>query len=176
MKITKEEWVRYESSNHKKRKRSATLLAIHRYVRPLRRERFKRRPVQYPLDVNARLRAMKATREYEAELETRHEHEKYTKEIRKTLLCAARIARSMGFDVEKSADRKGHVSSYYARRDPFGKPVRISDHNLPVTPQRELMSNVHGGGSPFAGEVIIMKPMSKTRLRRLLVLAEAGRL
>ena len=81
----------------------------------------------------------------------------------------------MGFEVRKSTSRNGHVSSYYARRD-SKKTVRISDHELPMTDHREMMFNFHGGGSPFIGEIIIDESMSKTRLRRLLVLAEGGRL
>ena len=81
----------------------------------------------------------------------------------------------MGFEVRKSTSRNGHVSSYYARRD-SKKTVRISDHELPMTDHREMMSNFHGGGSPFIGEITIDESMLKTRLRRLLVLAEGGRL
>ena len=175
MKITAEDWARYQASNSRKRKRSSSLRAIHRHVVRVRQDRIDRKPKR-SLDVNQRLQLAKFNREREAKLEAERKDKEYNNEVRKTLLCAARIARAMGFDVKKSTDCNNHVSSYYATRDPFGKPVRISDHDLPVTRQRDIMSHMHGGGSPFAGQIIIMEPMSKTRLRRLIVLAEAGRL
>ena len=73
------------------------------------------------------------------------------------------------------SSRAGNISSYYAKRD-NSRPIRISDHSLPVTGKREFMTEVNGGGSAFAAEIIIDGAISSTRLRRLIVLAEAGRL
>ena len=142
-------------------------------------ERSECKSTKKPLTATQRLRKIRLAREHEAkwavELESARNAEKLATEIRQTLLSAARVARSMGFEVRKSTSRNGNVSSYYAKRD-SKKTVRISDHKLPMTGHREMMSNFHGGGSPFIGEIIIDEPMSKTRLRRLLALAEGGRL
>ena len=178
MKITAEQWVRYEASNSKKRKKSSLLRSIHEHVCRLREQRSERKLIKF-LTATQRLRKIRLNREHEArwvaELESARNAEKLAREIRHTLLSAAREARSMGFKVRKSTGRTGHVSSYYAKRSCGQKAIRISDHELPLTDHREMMSNVHGGGSPFVGEIIIDKPMSITRLHRLLVLAEAGR-
>ena len=179
MNITAEQWSRYEASNSKKRKRSSILRAIHKHVCDVRKERSERKSIENPLPATQRLQEIRLGREreakWDAELKRARNAEKLAREIRETLLSAARVARSMGFDVRKSTSRSGNVRSYYARRD-SKITVRISDHELPMTDHREMMSNMHGGGSPFIGEIIIDESMSKTRLRRLLVLAEGGRL
>jgi len=79
---------------------------------------------------------------------------------RKNLLMAARAARDMGLNVKSSKDKSGKISSYYV--DTAQGKVRISDHNLPWTPKREMMANAHGreGFSGFHGDEIIIGPDS----------------
>ena len=179
MNITAEQWSRYEASNSEKRKRSSLLRAIHKHVCDVRKKRSERKSIENPLPATQRLQEIRLGREREAKwaakVESARKAEKLATEIRQTLLSAARVARSMRFDVRKSTSRSGNVSSYHAKRD-SKKMVRISDHELSMTDHRVMISNLHGGGSPFTGEIIVDESMSKTRLRRLLVLAEGGRL
>ena len=87
------------------------------------------------------------------------------------LLAAAREARKMGFTVRSSKTPKGHISSYYAHKG--GSRLRISDHCLPQTARRDCMAEVHGGAT--RPELIITEKATATRLRRMIVLAAAGR-
>lgn len=169
MKISKELWDRFEASNSKKRKKSSTLRAVARHVAALRRERAERKggdnlgrisPAQ-KLEMQRRIAASAAD-------------QLAGKNVRDTLLAAARVARAEGFKVRASKDSTGRISSYYADRG--NGVVRISDHNLPMTAKREAQADFHGGKSAFAGEVIIDSAASKDRLRRLIILAEAGRI
>ena len=72
------------------------------------------------------------------------------------LLFAAREARKLGYNVKKSTDRNGNVSSYYVET-PSGD-VRISDHELPYSPRRDFMATEHGqaGFSGFHGGELIV--------------------
>lgn len=97
--------------------------------------------------------------------------------IRKSLFTAARIARKMGLDVRKSTNRAGRVSSYYCSAE-TGETFRLSDHEIPWTPARSAQAELYGRFcyQGFNGtEIIIDKPQSKTRLRRRILLAAAGR-
>jgi hypothetical protein len=65
--------------------------------------------------------------------------------VRKKLMKAARVVRSLGFAVRSSKDRAGKVSSYYFKIN--GETVRISDHEIPLTQarvDRGLFSGFHG--------------------------------
>lgn len=101
---------------------------------------------------------------------------KSAREIRLTLLGAARQARALGFRVTASKDRDGRISSYYIAT-PAG-PVRISDHALPQTAQRDCMARAHGREF-FDGyhgpEIIIDRPLGSQYLRDLILTAGAGR-
>lgn len=72
------------------------------------------------------------------------------------LLFAAREARKLGYNVRKSTDKNGNVSSYYVET-PSGD-VRISDHELPYSPRRDFMATEHGqaGFSGFHGGELIV--------------------
>lgn len=169
MKINKELWDRFEASNSKKRKKSASLRAVARHVAALRRERAERKggddlgriSPALKLEIQRRIAASSADQQAE-------------KDVRDALMAAARVARAEGFKVKASKDRAGRISSYYADRG--NGIVRISDHVLPMNAKREAQADFHGGKSPFAGEVIIDGAASKCRLRRLIILAEAGRI
>lgn len=111
-------------------------------------------------------------REIEAE-KRRHEA---VAAIRKTLLRAAIVAREMGFSVRASESRKRRVSSYYATPPGGGRPIRISDHEIPWTPQRDARAADYGGFNGYPGpELIIDGPRRRAWLRRWLLLAAAGR-
>jgi hypothetical protein len=93
--------------------------------------------------------------------------------VRKTLLAAAREARKAGFTVRSSSDRAGRVSSYYAERfdEATGKRVRIriSDHEIPWTPEREARAADYGGFYGYPGrEIIIEEPLDAEQIRKLL--------
>ena len=101
----------------------------------------------------------------------------YEEDTRKTLITAARIARSMGLDVRSSTAKTGRISSYYAR-DRHGATIRISDHEIPATAQREFMAQAHGQvcyNGYHGVEVIIDRPRTKTWIRRAITLAVNGR-
>lgn len=94
---------------------------------------------------------------------------------RATLLRAARIARALGFHV-RASHMHGRVSSYYCRRG--DQSLRISDHAIPSTVQRELVARLHGRESydGYHGhELIIDRARSATWLRRAIILTAAGR-
>lgn len=97
--------------------------------------------------------------------------EAHTEAVRATLLDAGRVARSLGFAV-RSSTMHGRVSSYYAERD--GVTLRISDHDIPETPER-----VHAAGGYYDGYrgrwLRIDQPRTAHWLRRAIVLAAAGR-
>jgi hypothetical protein len=59
-------------------------------------------------------------------------------EVRRTLFRAARVARAMGLTVRASRDNGGRTSSYYVSR--IGYPLRISDHEIPSTAERDAKS------------------------------------
>jgi hypothetical protein len=167
--ISKELWDRYEASNAKSRKKSSALKAVSTYVNTIRYERAARKGG----DVLGRITPQQKLAW--ARQNRRHDADKAREQaIRETLLTAAREARRIGFTVRASKNSTGLVSSYYASRG-NGRPIRISDHYLPDTAKRAANTEFHGG-SPFAAEIIIDAPMTATRLRRLIVLAEAGRI
>jgi hypothetical protein len=91
--------------------------------------------------------------------------------VRATLVRAAAIARSLGFSV-RSSKMHGRVSSYYAERD--GVTLRISDHDIPETPER-----AHAAGGYYDGYrgrwLKIDRPRSDLWLRRAVQLAADGR-
>lgn len=178
MHITRDQWIRYNAANAQKRKKSATLRAIHAHITALRAERAARK-VHPRAPAHLRLDAMRSQREIAARSDAAAKIRKAEAEqdaaIRATLLAAAREARKMGFEVRASTARDGRISSYYATRA-NRRPIRISDHQLPQTARREVMSEAHGGGSAFAAEIIITDRLTATRLRRLLRLAEASRI
>ena len=93
---------------------------------------------------------------------------------RKSLLRAARVARKMGYAVRASKGREGRVSSYYCSGDKVF--LRISDHEIPWTPERESRNEHRGGFDGFHGaEIIIEGDRREVWLRRAILLAANGR-
>ena len=86
---------------------------------------------------------------------------------------AARVARSMGLTVRSSNDRSGRISSYYVTM-PCGRRLRISDHDVPWTEDREARA-----GGRFCGSADIYASANAIRRplwwRRAFTLAAAGR-
>ena len=100
------------------------------------------------------------------------------KAIRDSLIRAARVARSEGFRVRASKGNDGKISSYYITRG-SGSMIRISDHEIPWTAQRDNVARFNGrpGYDGFYGaELIIDRPRSNTWIRRAITLVEAGRI
>jgi hypothetical protein len=94
---------------------------------------------------------------------------------RASLIRAARVARAIGFKVRASKGRSGRISSYYATRG--GETLRISDHEIPTSLQRESNARYRGRFSydGFAGaELLIDGERSGTWLRRAIQLTAAG--
>lgn len=172
MKINKESWDRYAASNAQKRKKSAALRAIHQHVTALRAERASRK-APMPKSARQRLMEIRARRDMQRRAARAEAERNERRAIRDTMTAAMREARRLGFEVKVSTARTGEMSSIYATRA-NRRPIRISDHHMPATPKREYYAEMHGG-SPFAAEIIIDAPMTPTRIRRLLVLAEASR-
>lgn len=168
MKITSEQWARYSASNAKQRKKSATLREIAQYVREIRADRAARKGGDRLGSISPAQKVALKRR-----IENHSAEKQQETDVRTTLIAAGRIAKNIGFKVYSSKDRCGNISSYYAERS--GRKVRISDHRLPQTAKREAQAEFHGGGA-FAGEIIIDRAISATRIRRLLALAEAGRI
>lgn len=111
-----------------------------------------------------------------AELERLRRAEDRAAALRKSLIQAAAVARKMGFSVRKSESRAGRVSSYYASPPGGGRPIRISDHEIPWTPARDARAADHGGFNGYPGaELILDRPRRAEWVRRWLALALAGR-
>ncbi len=164
-------------------------------IRGKREERERRRPGLDPLiraaqsrpertptalaQVRARVAAIEA--DLQAERERLERVAAAARRRRETLLRAARIARSLGWDVRSSTDRAGRVSSYYCYPsiDWRGPPIRISDHEIPWTEMREQRAQMAGSSFGYDGyrglDLVIDRPRSRTWLRRALMLAAAGR-
>lgn len=163
-----------------------------RAIRELKSERYRIKQLRDPLlDKKAsrawRTKSAVAKREAEAAernqrcaAERAREEAKLqrAREIRETLLLAARVARGMGFDVRASKSRDGKISSYYVSKS-RGPTVRISDHEIPSTPIREAHAFARGEFSynGYAGaEIIIDCKRRALWLKRALVLTAAGRI
>ena len=104
----------------------------------------------------------------------RHQREinalRFEEESRNSLVQAAREARKMGAEVRASKDRSGRISSYYIRMED-GHSLRISDHEIPSTPQREFMAMAHGRDfytGYHGNELIIDRPMTTEEIRAAL--------
>lgn len=98
--------------------------------------------------------------------------------IRMSLRAAARIARKAGCWVRSSSDAMGRVSSYYVSMPSGTFAVRVSDHRIPWTMERELRAADRGGFWEAHGnrpQIILDRPRSDTWLRRALTLALANR-
>lgn len=153
------------------------VVRIRKIAKAKREERSQRQRRAVMLPAHIRLEKRRADDArlagYEKECERYQQAADEKVRIRETLKRAARVARKYGYDVRKSTDARGRVSSYYVTRE-NKQPVRISDHYLPMTTQRQCNHDYYGG-SPFSGEIIIDSVMSECRIRRLLVLAENGR-
>jgi len=137
-------------------------------TRPWRTATAKRRAEQEAAD-----RAAENKREIERE-RAKREREEAT---RHSLILAARAARALGFTVRASKSRAGYISSYYCRRGET--TLRISDHDIPETPQREFMAREHGRDyyDGYHGrQLIVDEPRRYEWLRRAIVLAAAGRM
>ena len=73
---------------------------------------------------------------------------------RATLETVTRAARKRGWQVgHTSVDRAGRASSRYIDVPDVGR-VRLSDHDLPMTMEREYRQGI-GGGPSWAGEIIV---------------------
>lgn len=97
--------------------------------------------------------------------------------IRRSLMLAARAARKLGFKVRASSGRNRTVSSYYCHCDKGS--LRISDHDIPSTPQREFMAREHGRDTYngyHGAQLIIDQPRRYEWLKRAIILAAAGRM
>lgn len=95
---------------------------------------------------------------------------------RRSLLLAARAARALGFTV-RASKRGGRVSSYYCRRGET--TLRVSDHDIPETPQRKFMAREHGRDyyDGYHGrQLIVDEPRRYEWLKRAIILATAGRM
>lgn len=151
-----------------------------RAIRDLRRERRAKRtgrPVQKqqvrrdPLLSMSDAALDRLNTRMDDELRAEREEAARATAVRDTLIAAARIARSLGFAV-RSSTMRGRVSSYYAERD--GVTLRISDHDIPETPERAHVAGGHYDG--YRGRWLrIDRPRSETWLRRAIMLAAAGR-
>jgi len=135
------------------------------------------RPFRTPTAIAAAAAETQARRDrIERDLERSRRAEQHAVDTRKTLLAAARTARSLGFKVRSSSNHSGRVSSYYCTRD--GQGFRISDHEIPWTAQRQSNAQFHGGRD-FNGyhgdQLIIDGHHTATWLRRAITLTAAGR-
>lgn len=112
----------------------------------------------------------------QAALERDRQREERAAAVRKSLISAAAVARKMGFSVRKSESLRGLVSSYYATPPGGGRPIRISDHEIPWTPARDARAADHGGFNGYPGtELILDEPRRAEWVRRWLFLALDGR-
>lgn len=174
-KIDRETYERSQRSGKAAKRLSAEMKAIRREITAVRAARDAARWTSDPLLIascnrrrNLELRRRRACEDAAAAK---------AEATRKALLAAARQARTLGFEVRSSADRTGRISSYYCRR-PGAAQLRISDHEIPQTPQRDGQAILSGrpGFDGYPGpELIIDRPRSATWLRRAIVLAAAGR-
>ncbi len=92
-----------------------------------------------------------------------------------TLEAITRHAKKRGWGVRHtSAGKDGRASSRYVQVPGRGE-VRVSDHSLPSTPQREAMRSERG--PRWSGEVHVgnHSKASITRMMRLIALASGGR-
>ena len=163
-----------------------------RAIRDLRDARYTaRHPVRDPL-VDAKVTrpwrtatarrladAESAAREaaFTAELRRSIEAQDRAEATRRSLILAARAARALGFTVRASKSRAGYISSYYCRRGET--TLRISDHDIPETPQREFMAREHGRDyyDGYHGrQLIVDEPRRYEWLRRAIILAANGRM
>mgnify|MGYP001565344305 CR=1 FL=1 len=115
--------------------------------------------------------------EFQAEIARNRAREERADATRRSLLLAARAARALGFAVRASKDRGGCISSYYCRRDDL--TLRISDHDIPSTPQRDYVAQMHGRDchDGYHGQQLIVdEPRRYEWLRRAVMLAAAGRM
>lgn len=117
--------------------------------------------------------------QFERELREWERETARRKAVHKDLLRAARVARGMGYRVSKSTDRHGRVSSYYVEEYwGSGERLRISDHDIPSTIQRESNAAFHGHAR-FDGSADIYASDSPLRRpewwRRAFLLAFNGR-
>lgn len=111
-----------------------------------------------------------------AALDRERQREERAAALRKSLRAAAAVARKMGLSVRKSQGRAGRVSSYYAAPPGGGRPIRISDHEIPWTQERDARAADHGGFNGYPGaELILDRPRRAEWVRRWLALAMAGR-
>lgn len=168
--------------------------AVHRKAREIsdkRAERWRRRqwtgdplisarvsrPYRTPAALAKERQASEAQRAADlAELDRLRRAEDRAAALRKSLIQAAAVARKMGFSVRKSESRAGRVSSYYATPRGGGRPIRISDHEIPWTPERDARAADHGGFNGYPGaELILDRPRRAEWVRRWLALALAGR-
>jgi hypothetical protein len=102
----------------------------------------------------------------------------YADALRRTLILAARAARALGFSVRSSSGRHDLISSYYCTAA-CGAKLRISDHDIPATPQREFMARAHGRDTYdgyHGAQLIIDQPRRYEWLKRAIRLAAAGRM
>ena len=163
----------------KKAKRLPTALKDVRHeIADLRAKRGARQLRRDPLTWSAVMRLQYRRSAHETAEDTRRAEEAETRRAatRATLIRAARVARSIGWAVTSSQDRQGRVSSYYLRRADL--TIRISDHDLPATPERDFMAQCHGRLSHdgyHGPELIIDAPRSATWLRRAIILTAGGR-
>lgn len=134
-------------------------------IRELRRQRELARWVPKPLPTEQRLRVLRVKRELAAELRAE-------RQIRHSLKCAARAARSLGAKVRSSKHGR-RVSSYYCQL-PGQLVVRISDHSIPVTEGRIAQ---HGDGyNGFTGPQLLVDGSERELyIRRAVALLLNGR-
>ena len=115
--------------------------------------------------------------EFRAAIARERACEEHAEATRRSLLLAARAARALGFVVRSSRDRAGRISSYYCRRGDV--TLRISNHDIPATPQRDYVAQMHGRDchDGYHGrQLIIDEPRRYEWLRRAVVLTAAGRM
>lgn len=90
---------------------------------------------------------------------------------------AARVVRPMGYRVEPSKDRHGRFSSCCNSKPGFRDRIRMSDHDIPETPERA--SNTEFRGHSLNGSANICASDASIRRpewwRRATMLAMAGR-
>ena len=120
----------------------------------------------------------RAAAELRAEREATRVADERSAAIRRDLLRAARVARSMGLYVKASTDRRGRVSSYYVEDITAGtSQIRISDHDVPSTWAREMAAEARGFGSYNGGADIYASATERRALwwQRAITLALHGR-
>ena len=166
----------------KKAKRlSSALKDVRHEIVDLRAERGARQLRRDPLTWSTAMRLQYRRNAHEAAEDTQRAEEATDRRAatRATLSRAARVARRLGYWVRPSKDRAGRISSYYLDIvHAHVAVIRISDHDLPTTPERNYMARCHGRLSHdgyHGPELIIDAPHSATWLRRAIVLTAGGR-